>query len=113
MTEKAEAKRGYNQSKLLAQKLCEKINVQVIDCLVKSKETKRQATLTASERRKNLTDSFRVVNKKLVKGKSILIVDDVTTTGATAQILAQKLKGAGATNVYLITVASVPPFDKY
>ncbi|MBE5737242.1 MAG: ComF family protein [Clostridiales bacterium] len=113
MTKKAEKRRGYNQSKLLAEKLCERINVQVLDCLVKTKETKRQATLTANERRKNLTDAFKVVDKKSIKGKSVLIVDDVTTTGATAQILAQKLKGVGATNVYLITVASVPPFDKY
>ena len=113
MTEKAEKRRGYNQSKLLAQKLSERVGVQVVECLVKTKETQRQAKLTANERRKNLVDAFKVINKKAVKDKSVLIVDDVTTTGSTAQILAQKLKSAGVKKVYLITVASVPPFDKY
>ena len=113
MTEKAERRRGYNQSKLLAQKLSERVGVQVVECLVKTKETQRQAKLTANERRKNLVDAFKVINKKVVKDKSVLIVDDVTTTGSTAQILAKKLKSAGVKKVYLITVASVPPFDKY
>ena len=113
MSVRAEKRRGYNQSKLLAQKLSELIGVDVLDCLIKTKETERQATLTGEQRRKNLVDAFKVIDKKSVKDKSILIVDDVTTTGATAQIIAQKLKNAGAIKVYLITVASVPPFDKY
>lgn len=113
MTKKAQKRRGYNQSQILAQKLSERIKVPVLDCLVKTHKTKRQATLNKEERIKNLLDSFKVVDKKAVKGKSILIVDDVTTTGATAQVIAERLKNAGALKVYLITVASVPPFDKY
>ncbi len=113
MTEKAERKRGYNQSKILAEKLSARINVPVLDCIEKIKETERQATLGRAERLKNLDGVFRVVDKKSVKDKSILIIDDVSTTGATAQTIAKRLKSAGAKIVNLLTVASTPPIDKY
>lgn len=113
MTKKAMRKRGYNQSEILARRLSEKINVPVSDCLQKVKETKRQATLNRAERLKNLEKAFRVTDKKSIKGKTIVIVDDVTTTGATAQAVAERLKKAGAIKVYLLTVASTPPIDKY
>ncbi len=113
MTEDAKKKRGYNQSEILADKLSEKIDVPVLECLKKVKDTERQATLGRADRLKNLDGAFRVIDKKSVVDKSILIVDDVTTTGATAQIVASRLKRAGAKIVNLITVASTPPIDKY
>lgn len=113
MTDKAKRKRGFNQSELLARNLSEKVNVPILDCLKKTTETKRQATLTATERRKNLENAFRVTDKKVVKGKTLLIVDDVTTTGSTAEVIAERLKKAGANQVYLLTVASTPPKEKY
>ena len=113
MSEKAEKKRGYNQSKILAEKLSALINVPVLDCIKKTKETERQATLGRAERLKNLDGAFRVFDKKSVKDKSILIIDDVSTTGATAQVIAKRLKTAGAKIVNLLTVASTPPIDKY
>lgn len=113
MEEQAEKKRGYNQSKLLAEQLSKKIDVPVLDCLVKKEKTKRQATLGRKERMENLLNAFKVVDKKSVANKTIVIIDDVTTTGSTAEVIASLLKKANAKNVYLITVASVPPFDKY
>ncbi len=113
MTEKAIKRRGYNQSKILAEKLSLLINVPVLDCIKKVKETERQATLGRAERLKNLDDAFRVFDKKSVKDKSILIIDDVSTTGATAQAIAKRLKNAGAKIVNLLTVASTPPLEKY
>ncbi len=113
MSTKAEKKRGYNQSKLLAEKVSKIVNVPVLECLEKKKETARQATLDRAERLKNLIDAFSVTDKKVVKDKTIVIVDDVSTTGATAQAIAQKLKKAGAKSVNLITIASTPPVDKY
>lgn len=113
MTKKDFLKRGYNQSKLLAESLSNMVNVPVLDCLVKKIQTKRQATLTREQRIKNLKDAFKVANKNLVKDKTLVIIDDVSTTGATAQAIAEKLKNAGAKNVYLISVASTPPIDKY
>ncbi len=113
MTKRAERKRGYNQSKILAQKLSESTNVPLLHCVDKVKETKRQATLSRAERLKNLEGAFKVVDKGAVKDKTLVIVDDVTTTGSTAEIIAKILKKAGAEKVYLVTVASTPPIDKY
>ena len=113
MTIKALRKRGYNQSLLLAEKLSIKTGVKILDCLTKIKETPKQATLKRLERIKNLDGAFRVTDKKAVEGKRILIVDDVTTTGSTAEVLASRLKRAGAKQVFLLTVASVPTKDGY
>lgn len=113
MSEKAKRNRGFNQSEMLAKEVSMIINVPTVDCLIKKRETKRQATLKKAERLKNLKDSFSLTDKKVVKDKTIVIVDDVTTTGATAQTIAEKLKKAGAIKVYLLTIASTPPIDKY
>lgn len=111
MTRRAESKRRFNQSKMLAEKFSSITGLPVIDVLVKAKETERQAKLTASERKKNLLSAFRVKDRKSVKDKSVIIIDDVTTTGSTGETIAEKLKRAGAVKVYLLTVASVP-YDK-
>lgn len=113
MSEERLHERKYNQSEILALKVSEKIGVPFSGCIVKTKETERQAKLTRAERLKNLTDSFKVSDKKAVRGKNVLLVDDVSTTGATAEAVAQKLKKAGALRVYLITVANVPSKDGY
>ncbi len=108
MTKKSLRKREYNHAKLLAEKLSEKINIPVVDALVKTRETDRQAKLNRNERLKNLIGAFRVSKRKEVENKTVLLVDDVTTTGATAEVLASRLKMAGAKKVILLTVASVP-----
>ena len=109
MTEKAQKKRGYNQGEILARRVGERVNVEVVDLLEKVKETTRQAKLNRAERLKNLEGVFKVKSRKLVKDKTIVIVDDVSTTGATAENIAKKLKSAGVKTVYLLTVASVAP----
>lgn len=113
MTKKATRKRGYNQSMLLAKVLSEKTNLPLVDVVIKKRETERQAKLNRAERLKSLRDAFKVSEKDAVKDKEVLIVDDVTTTGATAQAIAEVLKKAKAKKVYLLTVASVPPIDGY
>lgn len=113
MTEKSKRNRGYNQSEILANGVSAKTGVKLIECVEKIKETKRQAKLNRKERLKNLDGVFRVINRKQIKEKTIVLVDDVTTTGATAEAISSRLKKAGAKQVYLITVASTPPFDKY
>ena len=72
MTEKAQRSRGYNQSKILADKLSSIINVEVLEAVKKVKDTKRQATLSRKERLTNLESAFKVVNKKIVKDKGII-----------------------------------------
>ena len=107
MTKKAQARRGYNQSKLIAKRLSEITGVPLIEnALIKTKETPEQKGLPRSERVKNLSDCFKA-DKKAVKGKMILVVDDVLTTGATLDAVSEKLKKAGAYEVFAATVASV------
>lgn len=113
MTKKAKRKRTYNQAEILCRELASKINFPVVDCLEKRIETQKQAKLDRAGRLKNLENAFFVTDRKAVKGKSLLLVDDVTTTGSTAEAVAYKLKKAGASKIYLLTVASVEPIDKY
>ena len=113
MTEKSKKKRGYNQSKLLATELSKRVNVEVVDCLEKVKETKRQAKLNKNKRIKNLQGAFKVTDKEKVKGKRVLLVDDVLTTGTTVNTVSEQLIKAGAVCVEVITVASVPPKTGY
>lgn len=113
MTAKSQRKRGYNQSYLLAKALSERVSVPLYEGVIKIKETKRQATLNREQRKKNLEQAFKITDRKGIKGKTLVIIDDVTTTGSTAEAVAERMKNAGAKTVYLITVASLPPSDKY
>ncbi len=113
MTKKRKRNRGYNQSEILAKGLSESVNVSYFEGIIKSKETARQAKLNRNDRIKNLTGTFKVTDKASIKGKSVMIVDDVSTTGATGQAMSVALKKAGAREVYLLTVASVTGKEKY
>lgn len=108
MTKKALRKRKFNHGELLAKQLGEKLSVEVLDCIEKVRETKRQANLDRKERLNNLQGSFHLSQRKIFENKKIIIVDDVLTTGATSEVLAKLIKGANAKSVYLLTIASVP-----
>ena len=107
MTKKAERRRGYNQSELLAKGLKKATGKPLCSAVTKKRENADQRTLSRQEREENMKNVFAVTDKKQVQGRKILIVDDTLTTGATASALAHVLKKAGAAAVYLITVASV------
>lgn len=113
MNKSAQKERGYNQSEILCRELSKIINVPTIDCLERKKKVKRQAQLDRKARLNNLKDVFSVKSRKSVKDKVILCIDDVTTTGATSQAIAEKLKQANAQKVYFLTIASVAPRDGY
>ncbi|MBO5851109.1 MAG: ComF family protein [Clostridia bacterium] len=106
MTETKLKQRGYNQSKLLAEELSRLTGIEVKELAVKKADTHSQATLSAKERKDNLKSSFKF-NKKLAKDKNVVIVDDVLTTGSTADVLAKGLKDAGALSVSVLTICSV------
>lgn len=108
MTRKAVRRRGYNQAELLAESLSERTQIPVLkDGLIKDKETAEQKTLSKKERAVNLAGCFKVGNRAAVKGKTVILVDDVLTTGATADAACKKLLQAGAKCVYFASVASV------
>ena len=75
--------------------------------LVRARATKSQARLSASERRKNVRGAFRLRKRhaSIVDGKSVLLVDDVITTGATVDACVRALKSSGAKSVDVLTLA--------
>ena len=99
MSAKSKRQRGYNQSQLMAMYFCELMdcNDLLIDALAKVKETERQEKLNKSERKTNLIGAYKV--QADVKGKRVLVIDDVKTTGATLNECAKALKKAGAVSV--------------
>ena len=103
---------GYTESRSKAQDIilagCVFVNgVKVTSKAQKIKDTDTQASLTLAERRKNLKESFKVVDKYAVRGKKILLIDDVMTTGSTLKECALEIRKAGAASVDTLTVARV------
>ncbi len=95
-------KRGYNQAGLLADSLAEYIELPVDSrLLIRTKKTTAQKSLNTKERVKNLQDAFQV-KKSVVQYKKIILVDDIYTTGSTADACAGVLKDGGAEQVYLL-----------
>ena len=106
VTDKKLKRRGYNQSELLAENLSKLSGVPLLNVLEKTKETESQVGKSRSDRQKNLDGSFAVTDRKAVKDKRLVLVDDVMTTGTTANLIAEKLKKAGAEEVFVLTVAT-------
>jgi len=79
------------------------------DIFVRSRPTAPQTGLGKPERRRNIRGAFKVVDRAAVKGRSILLVDDVYTTGATAAEAARELKDNGAEAVDVLTIARTMP----
>lgn len=104
MTKKQLRKRGYNQSKLLASAVAKSIGVPMIDALIKIVQTRSQRGSSAKERRLNLYGAFDVCNGIDLENKTILLIDDVKTTGSTLNECSLTLKSAGAT-VYCAVLA--------
>jgi len=97
--------RGYNQSALLARPVAVNLNlVYSGKVLYRERDTRSQVGLSADERRSNVWGAFRA-DERQVRDRSILLVDDVTTTGSTMNACAHALMQAGAQDVYCITLA--------
>ncbi len=99
-------KRGYNQAELLARALSEKNNLPLnTDSLIRQRNTPSQTEFGREGRLKNMHGAFVCAKPEIVKGKIILLVDDVATTGATLEGCAVALKEAGAKKVIAYTLA--------
>jgi len=89
--------RGYNQAWRLALGLAGRLGVPAVeDVLARVRHTPAQARLDPGRRRRNLKGAFRVVEPQRYRGRRVLIVDDVLTTGATLEACLETLAGAGA-----------------
>ena len=105
MHKKAKKERGYNQSEILAKRVAEKFFIPCEDVLCKVGETSKQHKLTAEERIKNIKGAFALKGNADIKGKVILLCDDVKTTGATLKECEKVLYEGGASKVCTFTLA--------
>lgn len=103
--------RGYNQAMLIASDLSKRLSIPLAgDYLIRSKNTVAQKNLDPIERRKNLREAFSINKPSTYYSsyiRSVLLIDDIYTTGSTANACAAVLKESGAKNVYVLCMASV------
>lgn len=100
-------KRGFDQVELLAKAVGKELGIQPIRTLRKIRHTPPQSTITgAAQRRANVLGAYRLVEPDAVKGKRVLWLDDILTTGATASECARVLLTGGAKDVYFAAVAT-------
>jgi competence protein ComFC len=100
-----ERERGYNQAALLARQLEPAIGLPINETiLTRTRDTRPQVGLGSAERQQNVAGAFTCVDS-ILAGRSVLLLDDVTTTGATLEAAAYALRAAGAREVWGLTVA--------
>ncbi|EKE14572.1 MAG: phosphoribosyltransferase, partial [uncultured bacterium] len=98
--------RGFNQSELLAKEIAPVLGFKYLgEILIRKIYTQAQAELPKEERLHNIKDCFELKEKSEIKGKTIILIDDVFTTGATLQEAAKVLKKGGAKKVWGLTIA--------
>ncbi|MEE1043554.1 MAG: ComF family protein [Clostridia bacterium] len=108
MTPISKRVRGFNQSAEIAQVISEKLNIPIYDkILYKKAGVKTQSGLNRKDRIENIKNAFIVRHSDLLVDKTILLIDDVFTTGSTVNECARTLKKNGALAVYTATVATV------
>lgn len=101
--------RGYNQAELLASALARAEHLALGgDCLLRIRSTATQVGMTASQRQQNVAYAFRATD--YVQGRTVLLIDDVCTTGSTLRSCASALAEAGARTVYALSLAT-PTLD--
>ena len=99
--------RGYNQAGMIAEPLAMALDIEFApNALMRCRETRSQVGLSKQERQKNVLGAFQAAG---VSGKTILVLDDVSTTGSTLSASAEALLSAGAKDVYALTVARALP----
>ncbi len=101
-----EKERGFNQARLIARGLARERGLEVLSrCLVKVRNVPPQTSLEAAERERNVRSAYAIRDGKRIAGKTLVLVDDVFTTGATLRECSRVLVAAGAREVRALTVA--------
>ena len=108
MTIESEIHRGYNQSELLASQVAKELKIPLIPCLKKTKTSLDQKDLSSKERFENIRNSFDINSDFDIKGKTLILCDDIKTTGATLKECSDTLLKAGAKDVYCLCLALTP-----
>ncbi|HAW49971.1 TPA: ComF family protein [bacterium] len=103
---KKEGQRGFNQTKLLSEVISKKRNIPILKGLIKAIDTPSQVGLSYDERCKNVIETFLWKgDKNMVKGKTILLIDDVFTTGTTVEEVSKTLLYSGCKDVFVLCLA--------
>lgn len=109
MSDKGERERGYNQSELLARDVAELMNIDFYpDLLTKVRKTEIQHSLASQQRAGNVFGAYAVSGKISLSNKTVLLVDDIKTTGSTLAECCKMLKLSGAKEVYCVCAAITP-----
>lgn len=103
---KKEKERGFNQTELIFECFLAEQNIKLVKVLERTRPTQPMYQLTAAERAANLKGAFALKPAADVRGKNILLLDDILTTGSTLYECARILKKAGAVKIYVLVLAS-------
>lgn len=102
LNKRKERERGYNQSDWIAKGIADVTGVPLrTDIVLRHRYTVTQTHLNAQERKANIAEAFGIPRPAAVSGRSLLIVDDIITTGSTIQEVAAVLSHAGASTIYV------------
>ena len=93
--------RGFNQCEFLAKEISRRSDIKIYKDIIKAKNIKEQKTLSKEDRIKNVKDAFKIKDKNNIKGKKIILLDDVITTGATLFECEKILKAWSNFNKYI------------
>ncbi len=114
LTKKRLRERGYNQATLLAERVADVLQEKGYrvelreDILLKRKDTEQQKHMAFSSRMENVAGAYHVAKRKECRGRTMVLIDDILTTGATGSECASRLLSAGAVDVIFLTGASLP-----
>lgn len=110
LTSRREGQRGYNQSAILARTIADILGKEYSDKAIRRiRETRTQVGLNFAQRQENVRDAF-MADEKIIRGKSILLIDDITTTGSTLNECAKAFRLSGSKEVIGFTLAR-PKFE--
>ncbi len=102
--------RGFNQATLIAQGFCQQTHLPIDESLRRIKSTQAQFQLSPLDRQRNLQNAFQLASNHKLAGESVLIIDDIYTTGATIAATSQVLEAAGI-KVFGVAVAAIAGVD--
>lgn len=106
--------RGYNQSEIIADEICKKINIKSgSDILLKTRQNKKQSTLSMLQRKENVKNVFKVKDEVIIKNKNILLIDDIYTTGNTIKSCIKELKNAKINKVDVLVLGKTKLKSKF
>ncbi len=106
ISKKRKNERGYNQSLLIARNISEKTDLELMNnCLIKTKNIIEQSKLNKEDRLQNIQGVYDLKNKKLLENRKILLIDDIYTTGSTANECSKTLRAAKPDKVGILVLA--------